>query len=396
MHMSVTTLLKVVKAELRTFFCVGILLISTLLSGCSGMGPGNPNSSMVADREIINVGESVNFDARTSSTPEPTIIDEFRWNFGDGNTKITKQGIVNHIYNQAGTFEVEVIVVNDEGATDSTTLSIFVNSAPQIEIDFPDFIKTGESALLDATDSFDPEGAPMEYFWDFDLNVDDDSDGDPTNDKNSEGPVTEITLIEVGNHSGAVTVVDDNDASSILIWTIRVIPRNFRVVWEEEIIEFDWNGYLEEGESKEIEHIPGSNSRIIEFTATITLARDIFPPEDNFSLSINIPESGWSSIVTTIHENITQNASAQIEKNEMNNIPESGYTVSASSAIELETSLLNQPGERFGQGNWKWIVTAVDCDPDIPIDDIDPDQGNDWQLNLVITRLTLRISEVGI
>ena len=193
MHMSVTTLLKVVKAELRTFFCVGILLISTLLSGCSGMGPGNPNSSMVADREIINVGESVNFDARTSSTPEPTIIDEFRWNFGDGNTKITKQGIVNHIYNQAGTFEVEVIVVNDEGATDSTTLSIFVNSAPQIEIDFPDFIKTGESALLDATDSFDPEGAPMEYFWDFDLNVDDDSD-DVANTVDTIPPLDKATV----------------------------------------------------------------------------------------------------------------------------------------------------------------------------------------------------------
>ncbi len=393
--MSESALLAVVKTDLRTFFCIGILLLSTILSGCSGMGPGNPNSNMVADREIINAGESVNFDARTSTTPEPTIIDEFRWNFGDGNTKITKQGIVNHIYIQAGTFEVEVTVVNDEGASDSTTLRIFVNSPPQIEIEIPDYIKTGESAILDATDSFDPEGAPIEHFWDFDINVDDDGDGDPTNDKNSEGPVTEIILIDVGNHSGALTVVDDNGASSILIWSIRVISRNFRVVWEEEIIEFDWNGYLEEEESEIIEHIPGPNSRIIEFTATLTLARDIFLPEDNFSLGINIPESGWSSTVITVHENITKNASAQIEKGDMNNIPESGYTVSASSATELEDSLLNEPGERFGQGNWKWTVTAVECDPDIPIDEIDPDQGNDWQLNVVLTRLTLRISEVS-
>ena len=126
--MSESALLAVVKTDLRTFFCIGILLLSTILSGCSGMGPGNPNSNMVADREIINAGESVNFDARTSTTPEPTIIDEFRWNFGDGNTKITKQGIVNHIYIQAGTFEVEVTVVNDEGASDSTILRIFVNS----------------------------------------------------------------------------------------------------------------------------------------------------------------------------------------------------------------------------------------------------------------------------
>jgi len=394
--MSESSLLGTVKSELRTILIGGMILLSTFFSGCTGMGPGNPNSSMTADREIINEGESVNFDARTSTTPEPTIIDEFRWNFGDGNSKTTKQGIVNHIYNQAGTFEAEVIVVNDEGETDSTTLSIFVNSPPQIEIEIPDFIKTGESAILDASDSFDPEGAPIDYYWDFNLNIDEDGDGDPTNDKNSQGPVTEITLIDVGNHSGSITVIDDNDASSMLIWTIRVIPRNFRVIWEEEIIEFDWSGYLEEGESKEIVHIPAGNSRIIEFTSQITLARDIFLPEDNFSLSINIPESGWSNLVITTHENITQNASAQIEKYDMNTIPNSGYTVSASSAEELENSLLNEPGERFGQGNWKWTVTAVDCDPDLPIDEIDPDQGNDWQLKLLVTRFTLRISEVSI
>ena len=46
----------------------------------------------------------------------------------------------------------------------------------------------------------------------------------------------------------------------------------------------------------------------------------------------------------------------------MNNIPESGYTVSASSAIELETSLLNQPGERFGQGNWNGETLASEFD----------------------------------
>ena len=38
----------------------------------------------------------------------------------------------------------------------------------------------------------------------------------------------------------------------------------------------------------------------------------------------------------------------------MNNIPESGYTVSASSATELEDSLLNEPGERFGQHQYEY------------------------------------------
>ena len=62
------------------------------------------------------------------------------------------------------------------------------------------------------------------------------------------------------------------------------------------------------------------------------LTRDILPitwPEDNFTLELDIPSSGWSYTVITTQENITENSSAIIEMTEMNPSPESDYTVFA-------------------------------------------------------------------
>lgn len=219
----------------RSAAAIVILLLCQMLTGCSGLGPGNPSASIAADTDSINVGETVNFDARDSTSPEPTIIDEYRWNFGDGETKTTKQGIVSHMFSHAGNYEVQVIVANDEGSTDSASLSVFVNAPPTIVLDIPDFIRTGDTATLDASDSTDLEGGSLEFLWDFDAILDSNGDSDPTNDADHNGAVAELILTESGNHTGAITVVDDNGATATALWTLRVIPRTFRVVWEDRI-----------------------------------------------------------------------------------------------------------------------------------------------------------------
>ena len=378
---------------------VALLLLAQMLSGCGGMGPGSPNANINADRETINAGETVNFDARDSTSPEPTIIDEYRWDFGDGDSRTTKQAIVSHMFSQPGSFVVQVVVANDEGSTDSASISIFVNAPPEIVLEMPDFVKTGQTALLDASSSTDYEGGALEFMWDFDAYLDSNGDGDPLNDVDQSGAVAEVTYNETGNHTGAVTVVDDNGATTTSLWTLRVLARTFRVIWEETHLYYDWSGYLEQGTSYEIEHYPGEGARVISVSATLTLARDLLPiqwPEDNFTLGMEVPLSGLSSSTITTHDNITENASAYLERMDMNSIPESGYTITADSKQALESSLLNQPGERVGQGVWEWTITALQCDPDLPIDGIDPDQGNDWTLEAHFVVLILRISEVGI
>jgi len=363
------------------------------------MGPGSPNASITSDSQLVNAGAVVNFDARESTSPEPTIIDDYTWDFGDGTLRTTKQGLVSHIFEEPGNYLVEVTVTNDEGESDIADISIFVNALPEIRLEMPDFVRTGEIANLDASKSTDFEGGLLLFSWDFDASSDADGDGDPLNDEYQTGATAEVSFNSSGNHTGAVTVTDDNGASKVIVWTLRVVERSFMVVWEQTYVDYQWSGYLEQGASREISQSPGDGARIIDVSATLTLDRELLPiqwPEDNFTLYVSVPASGWASSIGTSQENITENSTAIITRSGMNPIPQSGYTVYAESKEALAATLLDDPNHRFGQGDWKWTVTATECDPDFPIDGIDPDEGNGWQLDAQFFIVILRISEVGV
>jgi hypothetical protein len=138
---------------------------------------------------------------------------------------------------------------------------------------------------------------------------------------------------------------------------------------------------------------------MIQVNATLTLARDILPimwPEDNFTLSLSVPMTGWNTFSSTTHDNITENATSSINRSELNDRPEGGYSTQADSSEWLANNLLNEAGQRFGQGTWIWTITADQCDPDFPVDGVDPDGGNDWKLVIEYIILVPRVSEIGI
>tara|TARA_B100000530_G_scaffold98366_2_gene60937 strand:- start:7139 stop:8266 length:1128 start_codon:yes stop_codon:yes gene_type:complete len=374
-----------------------ILMVS--LAGCTGLSPTTPNAEISSDVNEINVGDVINFDGRDSTSPSPTIIVDYNWNFGDGETRLTKSGIISHYFQNPGSHEVELTVTNDYGESDSISMTIFVNSPPSIIIEAPGYVKTGEIATLDATNSFDPEGGNLEFIWDFDKSIDSDGDGDPAGDADSIEPIADIEFLEAGNQTGVLTIVDDMGGISSQEWTIMVISRTYYVYWEEEKIIYSWSDYLEQGESISLTHEPGLNSRIIEFNASLILDRELIPllwPEDNFSLHVNLPMTGWETSASTTHDNITENASAYISYDELNDIPENDYNIQGDSAENIIFSLLNEPGQRWGMGEWIWTITADQCDPDLPVDGIDPDTGNDWSLEIEFIILTPRVAEIGI
>jgi hypothetical protein len=80
----------------------------------------------------------------------------------------------------------------------------------------------------------------------------------------------------------------------------------------------------------------------------------------------------------------------------MNPYPASATTYDADSAEALLSRLLAEDGTRFGQGVWSWIIEAEQADPDIPIDGLDPDEGNDWELEVEFVMLIPSIHEVGL
>lgn len=383
--------------KLTVIILTGFLLF-TSFAGCSGLASTTPNASITADQTTVNVGDTVNFDARDSTAPSPTIIDEYVWNFGIGDKRTTSIGITYHTFSEAGHHDVEVEVFNDQGESDRASITIFVNSPPTIILEIPGYVRTNETATIDASNSYDLEGGSIEFLWDLNLGFDSNGDGDPSNDADDNDPAVNVIYSTSGNMSGVLTVIDDNGATTTQVWHLMVISRMFNVVWEEQIIHHEINDHTEQGESTIIEQLPGDGARIMQVNATLTLSRDLLPiqwPEDNFTLRVSIPLSGWSQSVQTTQENITLNSTASINRASMNPNPDSGYTVSADSSQSVIQSLLNEPGARFGQGDWIWTIIADQCDPDILIDGLDPDTGNDWSLVIEYRILIPRVSEVG-
>jgi PKD repeat protein len=382
---------------LRSYCLAIIMLASVLLSGCTNpIGPPEPTATLTVDVDQINSGEPINFDARESSTPDATVVTQFTWDFGDGSTTTTTQGLTNHVYSTPGTYEVSLIVENDQGGTDETHWTINVNAYPVIELLSQPIAKVGESITLNAEGSSDPEGGVLAWAWDLDLSDDSDGDGDSRNDVDSSAPSITMLLNKSGEFEGAVEVTDDRGASAREAFQINVSTRTWQVTWEEQRVTEDWDGYLKQGESWTYSHVPGIEARLMEVNATLTLTMDLGLqlPQDNFTLRLAVPSSGWNAESTTSQENVTKPPMAYIERDGMNPLPTQSSTYQSDYSEDLLRFILDNAAARFGQGNWTWQVTADQADPDFFVDDIDLDEGNDWQLEVEFIILVPRISEV--
>ena len=382
---------------LRSYCLAIIMLASVPLSGCTNpIGPPEPTATLTVDVDQINSGEPINFDARESSTPDATVVTQFTWDFGDGSTTTTTQGLTNHVYSTPGTYEVSLIVENDQGGTDETHWTINVNAYPVIELLSQPIAKVGESITLNAEGSSDPEGGVLAWAWDLDLSDDSDGDGDSRNDVDSSAPSITMLLNKSGEFEGAVVVTDDRGASAREAFQINVSTRTWQVTWEEQRVTEDWDGYLKQGESWTYSHVPGIEARLMEVNATLTLTMDLGLqlPQDNFTLRLAVPSSGWNAESTTSQENVTKPPMAYIERDGMNPLPTQSSTYQSDYSEDLLRFILDNAAARFGQGNWTWQVTADQADPDFFVDDIDLDEGNDWQLEVEFIILVPRISEV--
>ena len=384
----------------RSYCLAIIMLASVLLAGCTNpIGPPEPTASLTVDVDQINSGEPINFDARESSTPDATVITQFSWDFGDGSTTTTTQGLTNHVYSKPGTYEVSLIVENDQGGTDETHWTIYVNAYPIVELLSQPTAKVGESITLNAEGSSDPEGGVLAWAWDLDLSDDSDGDGDSRNDVDSTASSITMLLNKSGAFEGAVQVTDDRGASAREAFQVNVSTRTWQVTWEQQRVTEDWNGYLEQGESWAYTHVPGIEARLMEVNATLTLTMDMLPhqmPQDNFTLRLVVPGSGWDVESTTSQENVTKSPTAYIERDGMNPVPTDSSTYQEDYAEDVLAFILDNAAARFGQGNWTWQVTADEADPDFWVDwdGADPDDGNDWKLEVEFVILVPRISEV--
>ena len=377
---------------------IGALLLVQLLTGCTGVleSTVEPRAALTATPTEIQQGEEVTFDARASDAIEG-VITEYIWDFGDGTETTTITGFTSHQFLKSGQFNVRLTVTNDQGGTDSTTVLVRVNGAPQINLSMPEVVRSGDIILLDASQTIDPEGGPMEFMWDLNYLEDSDGDGDTRNDIDSTEETVYLPTESSGTIMGSLTVDDGVGGIVSEQFTIEIQPRRFKVSWVQNTLEWSYDEYLAQGDSWSDNMTPGLDVRIMAYDAVLELDQDLVFPPDNFTLSLNIVDDGHRRSAQTSPGNITRNESTMAELNDskLNPTAEEGV-YDADSEEELLRALLNEPGARFGQGEWVWTVVAQNADPDSIIPGApDPDAGNDWTLTIVITVLTPILTEVA-
>ncbi len=381
----------------RGVFLSAILLVQ-LLAGCTAVldSTTDPRAALIATPNEIQLGEEVTFDARASDAIEG-VITEFAWDFGDGTQATTIAGFTSHQFLRSGQFNVKLTVTNDGGGSDSTTVLVRVNGAPQINLSIPDVVRSGDIAMLDASQTVDPEGSPMKFMWDLNFLEDSNGDGDTRNDIDSTEEIVYLPTETSGTILGSLTVDDGEGGVASQPFTIEVQTRKFKVSWIKEALEWNYDDYLAQGETWSDNMTPGEGVRIMAYEALLELDQDLVFPPDNFTLSLKVTEDAYKRSAQTSAGNITRNETtmAELEDSELNPTPEDGI-YDSDSAEELLGSLLSEPGARFGQGEWVWTIVAQNADPDSVIPGTpDPDGGNDYTLRIVITVLTPVLTEVA-
>ena len=356
----------------------------------------DPRAALIATPTEIQVGEEVTFDARSSDAIEG-VITEFAWDFGDGTQTTTISGFTSHQFLRSGQFNVKLTVTNDGGGTDSTTALVRVNGVPQINLSIPEVVRSGDIAMLDASGTIDPEGSPMKFMWDLNFLEDSNGDGETRNDIDSTEEIVYLPTEKSGTILGSLTVDDGEGGVASEQFTIEVQTRKYKVSWIQETLKWNYDDYLAQGETWTDNMTPGDGVRIMAYEALLELDQDVFFPPDNFTLSLKIADDAYKRSAQTSPGNVTRNETtmAELEDSDLNPTPEEGI-YDSDSAEELLDSLLSEPSARFGQGEWIWTIVAQNADPDSAIPGApDPDGGNDYTLEIVITVLTPVLTEVA-
>ena len=107
--------------------------------------------------------------ANTNFTDLSTIasgtIEEWIWDFGDGNINDADQNPI-HEFNQEGTYSIELVVVSNEGCTDTIQQDINVYPSPLADFSYNTVCSNG--GIMDFEDlSTITSGSIVDWFWNF-------------------------------------------------------------------------------------------------------------------------------------------------------------------------------------------------------------------------------------
>jgi len=174
--------------------------------------PTPPVVSFTASATTVFTGEVVDFDASASYDPDGAIISYF-WNFSDGNTG--SGSLTTHSYAENGTYTVTLTVTDNDGlnGTHSQSVTVLNRSPVAVFTESAENVSTGEVIYFDASQSYDPDGSIISFFWDF---------GDGTD---ATGVTVDHAYADNGTYTVVLTVTDNDGATSSMYAVKNVLNR---------------------------------------------------------------------------------------------------------------------------------------------------------------------------
>ncbi len=169
-----------------------------------------PPRADAGGNQRIDLGSPVLLNGAGSSDPDGTIV-SYEWDLGDGNTAA---GVaVEHTYQAAGSYLVNLTVTDDNGATDEDFALIEVaegpaNTPPAADAGTDKIAGVGESIMFDGSASADSDGTIVDWVWDF-------GDGETAS-----GEQVSHAYAAGGNYMVRLTVTDNDgatDEDSVLV-----------------------------------------------------------------------------------------------------------------------------------------------------------------------------------
>jgi len=177
-----------------------------------GSSNNQPTATFSYTPVSASVLEWVHFDASASSDPDGTVA-SFQWAFGDGSPTATGSSVY-HQFSAAGTYSVTLVVTDNDGATNAQTRQIQVGTSAQSPVasftSSPTSPAPGQTITLDASSSYDPDGAIVSYRWDL--------NGDGTTD--ASGSVAQVRYSNAGTATVRLTVTDNSGLQNAATKTI--------------------------------------------------------------------------------------------------------------------------------------------------------------------------------
>lgn len=250
-----------------------------------------PNATASASSDVVLVGETLEVNGTDSTDPDGTIV-SYEWDFtGDGTTDETGASATVS-FDEHGNKTATLTVTDDSGASNETTVDVYVNAPPQAALYTGTPAPTLDQIILDATSSTDPDGEIVEYEWTI--------DGDPPTAVDAvddasglDGSTPSLTFGDSGNYTVGVTVTDDQGATDTVRREIQVENRppdvdahlvdDVVIVGEEArfggqestdsdgtIVAYEWTVNGEQvGESVSLDHV-FEDASVHEVTLTVT------------------------------------------------------------------------------------------------------------------------------